>query len=94
MTLIQQVIFISQGDFKELEQKGLKVALQPNNKKLYGYEGQGLVVVEQFTSELLGDNAKVSAQFTVVKKGRCLFGYSTAIDLGVLHVGAAPTPVA
>ena len=85
---------ISQGDFKELEQKGLKVALQPSNKKLYGYGGQGLVVVERFTSELLGDNAKVSAQFTVVKKGRCLLGYSTAIDLGVLHVGAAPTPVA
>ena len=45
-------------------------------------------------SELLTDNAKVSAQFIVVKRGRCLLGYSTAIDLEVLHVGAAPTPVA
>ena len=36
---------ISQGDFKGLKQKGLKVALQPSNKKLYGYGGQGLEVV-------------------------------------------------
>ena len=28
-----------------------------------------------------------------VKRGRYLLGYSTAIDLGVLHAGAAPTPV-
>ena len=51
-------------------------------------------MVGQFTSELLVDNAKVYAQFIVVKRGRCLLGYSTAIDLGVLHVGAGPTPVA
>ena len=40
------------------------------------------------------DNVKVSAQFIVVKRGRCLLSYSTAIDLGVLHVSAAPIPVA
>ena len=33
---------ISQGDFKELKQKGLKVALQASNRKLYGYRGQRL----------------------------------------------------
>ena len=36
---------ISQADFKGLKQKGLKVALQPSNKKLYSYGGQGLEVV-------------------------------------------------
>ena len=36
----------------------------------------------------------MSAQVIVVKRGQCLLSYSTAIDLGVLHVGAAPTPVA
>ena len=51
-------------------------------------------MVGQFTSELLVDNAKVSAQFIVFKRRECLLLYSTAIDLGVLHVGAAPTPVA
>ena len=40
------------------------------------------------------DNVKVSALFIVVKRGRCLLSYSTAIDLGVLHVSAAPIPVA
>ena len=43
---------ISQDNFKELIQRGLKAELQPCSKKLYGYGGQELEVVGQFKSEL------------------------------------------
>lgn len=76
---------ISQDNFKELIRRGLKAELQPCSKKLYGYGGQELEVVGQFKSELLVNGVKASAQFIVVKKGRCLLGYSTAVDLGVLQ---------
>ena len=51
-------------------------------------------MVRQVKSELSVNGAKVSAQFIVVKQGRCLLGYSTVVDLGVLRVSAVPTPVA
>ena len=34
---------------------------------------------------------KIAADFIVVKTGRCLLGYSTATDLGILRVGLAET---
>ena len=38
----------------------------------------------QFISVVLMDSARVSVKFIVVKKGQCLLGDLTAVDLGVL----------
>ena len=51
-------------------------------------------MVRHFKSELSVNGGKASAQFIVVKQGRCLLGYSTVVELGVLLVSAVPTPVA
>ena len=45
-------------------------------------------------SELSVGDRKVVAQFTVVRRGRCLIGFSSGTDLGVVHVGTVPTPIA
>ena len=37
---------------------------------------------------------KVLTHFIVVKRGRCLVGYSTATELGILHVGPVPNSLA
>ena len=38
-------------------------------------------------AELAVQETKVLTHFIVVKRGRCLVGYSTATELGILHVG-------
>ena len=73
--------------FQELTCLGLKSELQHCTKKLYAYGGQELEVVGQFHVEISVAKARVKAIFVVVKKGRCLLGYSTAKDLGVLRIG-------
>ena len=40
------------------------------------------------------EETKVLAHFTVVNRGRCLVGYSTATELGILHVGPVPNQLA
>ena len=52
------------------------------------------MVVGQFKSELAVEETKVLTHFIVVKRGRCLVGYSTATELGILHVGPVPNPLA
>ena len=78
---------ISRDELKSLQSQGLKIELQSCSKKLYAYGGQKLEVVGQFKSELAVGETKVLAQFIVVNRGRCLVGYSTATELGILHVG-------
>ena len=68
----------------------MKIELQLCSKKLYAYGGQKLEVVGQFKSELAVEETKVLTHFIVVKRGRCLVGYSTATELGILHVGPVP----
>ena len=60
-------------------------------KKLHAYGGRELEVEGQFQSEVSVAKAKIVADFTVVKTGRCLLGYSTATDLGILRVDLAGT---
>ena len=85
---------ISRNEFKNLQSQGLKIELQSCSKKLYVYGGQKLEVVGQFKSELAVDETNVLKHFIVVKPGRCLVGYSTATELGILHVGPIPNPLA
>ena len=65
--------------FQELTYQGLKAEPQKCTKKLYVYGGQELEVVGQFQAENSVVKAKVKAGFVVVKKGRCLPGYSLNI---------------
>ena len=85
---------ISQDELKNLQSQGLNIELQSCSKKLYAYGGQKLEVVGQFKSELAVEETKVLTHFIVVKRGRCLVGYSTATELGILHVGPVPNPLA
>ena len=64
---------------------------QPCTKKLYAYGGRELEVEGQFQSEVSVAKTKIVADFIVVKTGRCLLGYSTATDLGILRVDPAGT---
>ena len=82
---------IGMGTVKELNHQGLKIELQPCTKKLYAYGGRELEIEGQFQSEVSVANTKIAADFIVVKTGRCLLGYSTATDLGILRVGLAET---
>ena len=82
---------ISMGTVQELKHQGLKIELQPCTKKLYAYGGRELEIEGQFQSEVSVANTKIAADFIVVKTGRCLLGYSTATDLGILRVGLAET---
>ena len=96
---------ISMGTVQELKHQGLKIELQPCKKKLYAYGGRELKVEGQYQSEVsmpktkivdrvvqtLYCNTKIVADFIVVKTGRCLLGYSTATDFGILRVGLAET---
>ena len=72
----------------------MKIELQLCSKKLYAYGGQKLEVVGQFKSGLAVEETKVLTYFIVVKRGRCLIGYSTATELGILQVGPVPSPLA
>ena len=72
----------------------MKIELQLCSKKLYAYGGQKLEVVGQFKSGLAVEETKVLTHFIVVKRGRCLIGYSTATELGILQVGPVPSPLA
>ena len=65
--------------------------MQPCTRKLFAYGGRALEIEAQFQSEVSVGNTKIVADFIVVKKGRCLLGYSTATDLGILHVDPAGT---
>ena len=70
----------------------MKIELQLCSKKLYAYGGQKLEVVGQFKSELAVEETKVLTHFIVVKRGRCLVGFSTATELGI--PGPVPNPLA
>ena len=48
--------------------------------------------MDQFKSELAVEETKVLTHFIVVKRGRCLVGYSTATERGILQVGPVPNP--
>ena len=82
---------ISMDTVKELKQQGLKIQLQPCTRKLYAYGGRALEIEGQFQSEVSVGNTKIVADFIVVKMGRCLLGYLTAVDLGILRVDPAGT---
>lgn len=82
---------ISLDTVKELKQQGLKIQLQPCTRKLYAYGGRALEIEGQFQSEVSVGKTKIVADFIVVKMGRCLLGYSTAVDLGILRVDPAGT---
>ena len=82
---------ISMGTVQELKHQGLKIELQPCTKKLYAYGGRELEVEGQLQSEVSVAKTKIVPDFIVVNTGRCLLGYSTAIDLGILRVGLAET---
>ena len=45
----------------------------------------------RFQTEVAVSKAKIVADFIVVKTGRCLLRYSTATELGILHVHPAGT---
>ena len=45
----------------------------------------------QFQSDVSVAKTKIVADFIVVKTGRCLLGYLTATDLGILRVDPAGT---
>ena len=77
---------ISKDTLQELEYQGLKIELKPCTKRLYAYGGRELGVEGQFHSEVSVSKANVAANFIVVDSGRCLLGYSTATDLGILRV--------
>jgi len=77
---------ISKDSLQELEYQGLKIELKPFTKRLYTYGGRELGVEGQFHSEVSVLKANVVANFIVVDSGRCLLGYSTATDLGILRV--------
>ena len=77
---------ISKDTLQELEYQGLKIELKPCTKRLYAYGGRELGVEGQFHSEVSVLKANVVANFIVVDSGRCLLGYSTATDLGILRV--------
>ena len=83
---------ISQDELKNLQSQGLNIELQSCSKKLYAYGGQKLEVVGQFKSELAVEETKVLTHFIVVKRGRCLVGFSTATELGI--PGPVPNPLA
>ena len=82
---------ISMSTLWELKHQGLNVELQPCTKKLYAYGGRELEVEAQFQSEVSVAKTKIVTDFIVVKTGRCLLGYATATDLGILHVGPVET---
>ena len=46
----------------------------------HAHGGQKLEVVGHFKSELAVEETKVLTHFIVVKRGRCLVGYSTATE--------------
>ena len=77
---------ISKDTLQELKYQGLKIELKPCTKRLYVYGGRELGVEGQFQSEVSVSKAKVVANFIIVESGRCLLGYSTATDLGILRV--------
>ena len=58
---------------------------------MYAYGGRELRVEGQFQTEVSVSKAKVVANFIVVESGRCLLGYSTATDLGILRVDPTGT---
>lgn len=76
---------------KELKHQGINIQLQPCTRKLYAYGGRALEIESQFQSEISVGKTKIVADFVVVKTGRCLLGYSTATDLGILRVDPAGT---
>ena len=77
---------ISKDTLQELKYQGLKIELKPCKKRLYAYGGRELGVEGQFQTEVSVSKTKVVANFIVVESGRCLLGYSTATDLGILRV--------
>ena len=77
---------ISKDTLQELKYQGLEIELKPCTKRLYAYGGRELGVEGQFQTEVSVLKAKVVANFIVVETGRCLLGYSTATDLGILRV--------
>ena len=58
---------------------------------MYAYGGRKLEVDAQFQIEVSITEKRIVADFIVIKTGRCLLGYSTATDLGILRVGQAET---
>ena len=58
---------------------------------MYAYGGRELEVEGQFQSEVCVAKTKIVADFIVVKTGRCLLGYVTATDLGILRVDPTGT---
>ncbi|PFX13288.1 Retrovirus-related Pol polyprotein [Stylophora pistillata] len=82
---------ISKDTLQELKYQGLKIELKPCLKRLYAYGGRELKIEGQFQTEVSVPKAKVVADFIVVESGRCLLGYSSATDLGILRVDLSGT---
>lgn len=80
---------ISEATFQELKHLGLTAVLEDCPQRLYAYGGQELHVIGQIKVEITIPSAKTTAKLVVINKGRCLLGYSTASELGILHIGAA-----
>lgn len=79
---------------KELEQmlaQGWRVTRRPCERELYAYGGRKLDVVCSFVTNVCAGKVKVPAEFIVVKQaGKCLLGFETAQQLGVLSIHRQP----
>ena len=72
------------GDFFKLKGLGLKGKIEHCSKNLFAYGGKPIDVIGQFRAVLCAGNVKVSTDFVLVKRGRCILGNVTARELGVL----------
>ena len=79
---------------QELKHQELKIKLQPCTKSLYAYGGREVNDEGRFQAEVSVSKANkdCGGDFIVVKTERCLLGYSTATELGILHMDPAGTP--
>ena len=70
--------------FFKLKKLGLKGKTGHCSKNLFAYGGKPIDVIGQFRAVLCAGNVKVSTDFVLVKRGRCILGNVTSRQLGVL----------
>ena len=88
-----QEVLIDSGSVSNLKGKeylfklkgfGLKGKIEHCSKNLFAYGGEPIDVIGQFRAVLCAGNVKVSTDFVLVKRGRCILENVTARELGVL----------
>ena len=70
--------------FFKLKELGLKGKTEHCSKNLFAYGEKPIDVIGQFRAVLCAGNVKVSTDFVLVKRGRCVLGNVTSRQLGVL----------